>query len=260
MKRILTEWANATTAHGINNIIRSNHKFIKVIWILFFLASASYCIYTIIESLTLYFQYETTISISELHESPTQYPSVTICNKSPFYTNSRYNETVPTVLLLKNILAKYNFTLNFTQGGFSSTNNPLALYSNFYKILMRISANEFKLSSITDKYNLGYKLSDHMLLSCFFNGKSCNTSDFALTWNDLYGNCYTFNNGFDFYGNTKSIEYTSVPGPEFGLKLEILTGLTWSLNNLLHLSLLANLTSLQVIRHQMNSKYQTASI
>ena len=48
IKKILKQWCESTTAHGLPNIARSEFKFLTLMWSCCFLASLSYCTYTII--------------------------------------------------------------------------------------------------------------------------------------------------------------------------------------------------------------------
>ena len=59
---------------------------------------------------------------------------------------------------------------------------------------------------------------DTMLISCYFNGIKCNSSDFVHSQSYEYGNCYSFNS------DLKSVRYTSKYGPTSGLNLELFVG------------------------------------
>jgi hypothetical protein len=65
--------------------------------------------------------------------------------------------------------------------------------------------------------NISFHLSD-MLLSCVYNGISCNSSNFIQFTTYDRGNCYMFNS------NTSSIRTSMQSGPFFGLQLELFAG------------------------------------
>ena len=67
---------------------------------------------------------------------------------------------------------------------------------------------------------MGYTLDD-MLISCYFNGIQCNTSNFNWFYSYSYGNCYTFNNP----NVSSNILKTSKSGPNNGLQLELFAGI-----------------------------------
>ena len=72
-------------------------------------------------------------------------------------------------------------------------------------------------SSFREK--IGFTM-DTMLISCYFNGIKCNSSDFVLFQSFEYGNCYSFNS------NLNNIQYTSKYGPFSGLSLELFVGVS----------------------------------
>jgi hypothetical protein len=88
-------WIERTTSHGLPNIVRSNNLVIKIMWILFFLASLTYCSYVIIVSLIDYFKYQTVVSTTYVKETPTMFPAVTLCNLSMLLISS---DVVTTIL------------------------------------------------------------------------------------------------------------------------------------------------------------------
>jgi hypothetical protein len=65
-------------------------------------------------------------------------------------------------------------------------------------------------------YRLGYSL-DEMLISCTFNMVSCNSDDFELFYDIIYGDCYTFNGR-----NSKTVKAASRPGTINGLVMEVI--------------------------------------
>jgi len=73
-----------------------------------------------------------------------------------------------------------------------------------------------------EKKMLGHNLSD-ALISCSFNGVSCNSSDFIWSWDESFGNCYTFNSGFDSNGNKIDLKKSSIKGfwPGFSITLYV---------------------------------------
>ena len=70
----------------------------------------------------------------------------------------------------------------------------------------------YRLSN-NEKKKLGHRLED-ILIRCSFNNFPCNSSDFTWYFDENYGNCYTFNSGFDSKKST-------LVGLDFGLKLTL---------------------------------------
>nr|H1AFJ7.1 RecName: Full=Amiloride-sensitive sodium channel subunit gamma; AltName: Full=Epithelial Na(+) channel subunit gamma; Short=Gamma-ENaC; AltName: Full=Gamma-NaCH; AltName: Full=Nonvoltage-gated sodium channel 1 subunit gamma; AltName: Full=SCNEG [Neoceratodus forsteri]BAL46408.1 epithelial sodium channel subunit gamma [Neoceratodus forsteri] len=65
------------------------------------------------------------------------------------------------------------------------------------------------------KLEMGYS-ADDLIVTCMYDGQSCDSRNFTLFQHPLHGNCYTFNSGDD--GN---ILQTLTGGSEYGLKLTL---------------------------------------
>ena len=96
-------------------------------------------------------------------------------------------------------------------------NKYASLYG--YNFTTLALANENDLTS-DEKKKLGHALSD-VLISCRFNYKKCTAQNFTWSFDSKYGNCYTFNSGFDANGVTTDIEQSMLAGVNYGLKLEL---------------------------------------
>ncbi|XP_072013768.1 acid-sensing ion channel 5-like isoform X2 [Amphiura filiformis] len=62
----------------------------------------------------------------------------------------------------------------------------------------------------------GHQAED-FILQCTFDKRGCNYTDFRQFQNNQYGNCYTFNHGF----NNDTVRKTSKSGAQFGLHLTL---------------------------------------
>jgi len=71
-----------------------------------------------------------------------------------------------------------------------------------------------------EKRKLGHDLND-ILLDCSFNLIKCNVSDFTWSYDAYYGNCYTFNSGYDTSGNVIELKSSSLATPDSGLQLTL---------------------------------------
>uniref|UniRef100_A0A8C9AB59 Epithelial sodium channel subunit gamma n=1 Tax=Prolemur simus TaxID=1328070 RepID=A0A8C9AB59_PROSS len=63
------------------------------------------------------------------------------------------------------------------------------------------------------KINMSYS-AEELLVTCFFDGVSCDARNFTLFHHPMYGNCYTFNKG-----DNATILSTSMGGSEYGLQV-----------------------------------------
>ncbi|KAM4697541.1 epithelial sodium channel subunit gamma [Rhinophrynus dorsalis] len=66
-----------------------------------------------------------------------------------------------------------------------------------------------------EKITMGYT-ADELLVTCFFDGLSCDSRNFTLFHHSLYGNCYTFNSA-----ERGELLVSSMGGMEYGLKVII---------------------------------------
>jgi len=104
----------------------------------------------------------------------------------------------------------YNYTTSFKEKNKNQA---------FLAILNMIKTSIYANSSLGKSFmqNISFQLSD-MLLSCVYNGISCDSSNFIEFTTYDRGNCYMFNS------NTSSIKTSTQSGPFFGLQLELFAG------------------------------------
>ncbi len=65
--------------------------------------------------------------------------------------------------------------------------------------------------------NISFSL-DSMLLSCYYDGSKCNSSNFIVYTTYDRGNCYIFNS------NASNVKTTIQSGPFYGLQIELFAG------------------------------------
>jgi hypothetical protein len=70
--------------------------------------------------------------------------------------------------------------------------------------------------TIDEKQKLGHDLED-ILIECKFNLHKCNSSDFSWSFDEEYGNCFTFNAN----ASRNSLKESKIAGLEFGLQLKM---------------------------------------
>lgn len=111
--------------------------------------------------------------------------------------------------------------------GISLTNSKD--YTDQLATLIKTNFQKQSIKSNFDTYANGYNLED-MLVSCFFEGTTCNTTQFYY-YSDLnYGNCFSFNlgqvnnAGLSSVSSVSSILAANFPGLAKGLQLEMYAG------------------------------------
>lgn len=202
--KLIGEWAMSSTSHGLPNFVRHESKVLKVMWAMAVLASWTYCFYLIITSIITFFNYSTVSSIKKINEAPTDFPAVDICNQNPFDGSK-----LEVALNLKEYLNEYNASKSIKDG-------KILADETLNELLIIIYRNQ----SYFDLNEIGYSLNT-ILKNCRFQGKTCNHSDFIRYQNFYYGNCYSFNSGYDSNGNKTGIKKTTKPGWRNGLQLEL---------------------------------------
>ncbi|CAF1063442.1 unnamed protein product [Adineta ricciae] len=191
-RSIIQEFGLNTSTHGIPGIARSTSHHNRIFWSISLLIFVGIMLYFIIKSIIAYFQYPTQTSIDIIVEYPQAFPSVTVCNYSPYvyyrfigpflnYTNS-------------NNLTNTTDTTKFTR--------QLASYVPNFLLYNLRQENSIQ--------NLAYPL-ETMLMTCNYNDLPCTVADFISFTSLGYGMCYTFNAQTENSTNS-SIRYSSDNG------------------------------------------------
>jgi hypothetical protein len=130
--------------------------------------------------------------------------------------------------VIQSVMAYFNFDVTTTSRTLYETPTlfPKVTFCNVNKYTTEYGVNLAGLKknvdnlSNEDKKKLGHDLSD-ILLQCKFNQYTCSASDFTWSFDESYGNCYTFNSGFDSDGNETSLKQSNIAYPLYGLQLGV---------------------------------------
>lgn len=76
LQSIVKESAETTTAHGLPNIARTQNRILQVFWLICFLGSSAYCIYTIVAVVQDYLSYPVVSNMNIVNELPTEFPTI----------------------------------------------------------------------------------------------------------------------------------------------------------------------------------------
>jgi hypothetical protein len=202
------EWSSTSTSHGLPNIFRTHNIGLKIMWLLFFLFSTAICGFMIARSIIEYLNYDVVTKIRVLHENPSEFPTITICNINPF-------TKIKSKGLYKQVVEKYKNFVNFDQ---QVTVEDLRAYQPYF--LLEAKNPEY---GDENRTLLGPMLSE-MLISCSFHGsdEECNESDFEWFYMIDNGNCFRFNSGLNSSSNRVPIKKAYRSGELFGFKIELL--------------------------------------
>jgi hypothetical protein len=183
--------------------IETPHLILKSFLIIFIIVAYGLAAYTTIELILTYLQYDVTTSSRTIYETPSTFPKVTFCNLSPFTTRSGFENYVNQVYTdsqLKNL----SYNLKF-----------------FSALTARVYAFERVLnSSDLAKKSISHRLED-VLIGCKFNYQPCTLADFTWEFDNFYGNCFSFNTGFNSSGHAVDLAVSNLAGFSYGLQLDL---------------------------------------
>lgn len=200
IKKKFSVWASNSTFHGLPNIARSKNYVITIIWTLCLIISSCYCLYEIISVIKIYLNYPVIVDVQLVHESPTYFPAITICNLNQFNNKRSKN-------FIDQIINSYNLT---------NKNLNSIKYTQELNELLKREIKHLNLNESTLKL-LGYTI-DEMLISCSFNHLKCDVNDFEWFYDYNLGNCYIYNN------KPSLLKSINKGGINHGLQLEFYVG------------------------------------
>jgi hypothetical protein len=222
-KDLTKETIGNETAQALIRIFETENKILKVFWIICLVVCGTLSFYFLIQSLFTYLSFPVYTTTTIVHEMPTAFPKITICNTMPAITEYAYelineinNDYSPDISIFNQSQMSDLIYLNYTN----------FFFSVWYIFLARISSGTF---SDTSRQKLAHPFDD-VLQECLFNGQECSWSDFKWQWDPLYGNCYVFNSGYNASGISMDYKESLLPGLNFGLSLVLYVGYTDKLN------------------------------
>ena len=200
VKETFLEWSSRTDMNNYGKIFdyRGN-LFGQIIWILVFLILTGLTAILIQMSIAAYLSYSVTTSYDIIYESPTDFPTITMCFGSPFSTSKGNN-------LLSKILQDITRTGMIGMPYYGDDVNNLAK--------MYVSNPSY---GDENRQQLGLSIND--VSTCKFNNKDCLT-DLHWIWSFYYGNCFQFNSGLNLTNQKIDLVQSTRTDPEYGLNIE----------------------------------------
>ncbi len=128
-------------------------------------------------------------------EIPADFPVITICNLNQLQKNNSID-----------LIQKYS-------------NSPSVpnIYNNVFLM------NEIMTYNDTRKRSLIFSLNES-LLECFINAILCTHLEFVWSFDPIYGNCYSYNTGFNSFSNSIGYVKITKAGNKNGLRLKLFVG------------------------------------
>ena len=186
IRHAVYEWFLSSSSHGICKLFRDNFVIIRVIWLVCFLASSTYCCYSIYSSVVTYYGYSIVDQITSRHQLPVVFPAITFCNQNIFATKEGLD-----------FVERITHEKKIDKSNFSSIDESVRPYPS-----NDIIADDYLLKNIIQNYamsqNESYRKSfghskNDFIISCIFSSMPCNRSEIEWFYHLEHGNCFQFN-------------------------------------------------------------------
>ena len=86
-KETLLEWSLLTKFDCYSKIFEYESKIGRCLWIIIFVCFSALTAWLLGKYISEYLKYEVVTKTEIVHERPTEFPTITICNNNPFTTN-----------------------------------------------------------------------------------------------------------------------------------------------------------------------------
>jgi hypothetical protein len=206
-EKTILNFLEYSTIGGLSELGKRKDLFLRIYWMIVVFICASYALVTFIETEKLFFNNDVNLAFEKYQDLPNKFPAITICNSNPFYEQYAFSYLEDKFNFYHDY-GSYNYLPEKQQLHFSNLLIDLISRINQLKRTLINDLNETELSS------MGYDLDSALLISCQYNGNLCSekNGDFKRFWNNIYGNCYTFNGGNNSF----------LTGDQNGLHLEMI--------------------------------------
>lgn len=230
IRRVLEQFANQTTMHGIPKVIHSRSTMARCFWSMICItAGAMFCM-QMSEVLHRYFSYPKKVTV-EVVPTPVPFPAISLCNMR--------NLDILTLNTINDLFLKDHNPINHM----NYTDNPfipeymrmLARYSplwyeyqNKYPLIFQEVFSRTSLSSNIprDKITQAAIQLNEFMVNCFFGGHYCSfEEDFKQFFDPYYYNCFTYTSRESRESEAVGeIQYSLSEGIENGWSAVVLTG------------------------------------
>ncbi len=186
IKTIVVARAESTSLHGLDDLVKSDTLWKKILWTTFPILCLVLFLSLAIKRIDEYFSYPVSTSIRFINEKEIDFPGVAICNTNPFVTEKSVDFLVKFVENQTNLSyesnSKNQSKLQFLRDHFVQNTTYAYLISN----LVYYNYSEVQ------KKSFGFPI-ENMIIDCKFDGIKCNQSDWTWFYTFNNGNCYLFN-------------------------------------------------------------------
>ena len=194
------KYVRSTSTHGVKYIFLGKSWIRRLFWSLLFLTAFSFCLYNVVTNIKSFVHAPTSTTVSSVHVSSAQFPSVTVCNMNSFRSSYLQEHQ------LKDIV-RATIDLKLTS-------------RTTFKQEFKDQCRDFKDPSsdipIETVLRDGGQQLEELVLQCTFAGVPCNISEQFMPHMTPTGQCFTFN------GKREDGNYSRVFGSGYRHDLELL--------------------------------------
>ena len=204
-KEAFLEWSSRTDMNIYGKIFEyKGNIWAQIIWIIIFLVLSGLTVVLIQQSISAYLSYSVTSTYETIYESPTEFPTITICAGSPF-------TSLQAKKLFQELISSYSFD------------------SSKLSKLIEMAKMHASNPSYGDenRKKLGFSIND--ITSCLFDKVDCK-NDLHWIWLYDFGNCLQFNSGLNFSNQKIDFVKSSRLDKGYGLRLTIGVSRLYSLD------------------------------
>ena len=213
IKKLAKENLYNSTAQSIIKIFDTKYFLLKLILSLYLIMATGLSSLLVVQSTLTYLSFQVFTTTTEIFETPTEFPTVTICNRNPFTTafslsvlkSTNNNSSMEVDLFDKEVIK------NLTYNEYSTLIGKLKQLT-----LGEVNNNKF---SNSDRLKLAHSKED-IIVSCVFNGKDCK-KDIQSNFEKRYGNCLVFNSRMKVGQQNEELKSSVFEGSDYGLKLTL---------------------------------------
>jgi hypothetical protein len=196
-KDAFTESMMSNAGYALNRVIKSDILIARLMWLFGLILLSAFCSMSILKTVTNYLQNEVVTKIRFINEIHTPFPTITICNLSPFDQDNLNN-----LKLVNNLSESLPFKYHFG----TNTN----IYRYYYM------SNFFDMFNESERMRFSFEKTA-MIYLCTYNLISrCDETDFEWYYDFYYGNCMRL--------NSRETLRTYKAGKIYGIHMEINIG------------------------------------
>ncbi|PAA64984.1 hypothetical protein BOX15_Mlig018669g1 [Macrostomum lignano] len=185
---VLHDYGQRSTLHGLSHMHQSGDPWRRAFWVILTFGGCAACFYHTYATISNYLESPITSIFRDEGVSAT-FPDVTICNLKPVSETLLHTPSERS-LLFQHLENNWNFFRNWLPEKRKRRFNETRVdYKLRQRDLFKTYMDVFWATDDTRDFGQ----SDlHMLLSCVYKGRQCNSDNLKLIQHNRYWNCYTF--------------------------------------------------------------------